>query len=63
MKVFKDPPYNLEFRQPIVVKARAFNAYGWQPLYSPENSTGVTVRREPIKMNDVTVVPVDTTIT
>ena len=30
MQVFKDPPYNLEFRDPIYAKARAFNIFGWQ---------------------------------
>ena len=47
MQVFKDPPFNLEFRDPIVVKARAYNIFGWQETYSTPNEGGIQVRREP----------------
>ena len=63
MSIFSSPPYNVDFRKLIAVKARAYNAYGWQPLYSPTNTSGVTVRRVPNQMASTSVVPADTTIT
>ena len=35
MEVFKDEngPYNLDFRELIVAKARAYNIYGWQETF------------------------------
>lgn len=62
MQVFKDAPYNLEFRDLIVARVRAYNLYGWQIDYSPANTSGVTVRREPSQMGIVSVDSVGTTI-
>lgn len=63
MSVFNDPPYNLDFRDRIVAKARAYNVYGWQEAYSEPNTSGITVRREPVKVGQITVIPVLTTTT
>ena len=61
MQVLKDAPYNLEYRELIVAKARAYNVYGWQTTYSTANVAGITIRREPSQVGLITVNQVGTT--
>jgi hypothetical protein len=62
MDVIRAPPYSYQFRELVVVRAKAYNVYGWALTYSPDNTTGATTRTEPAKMGPISVDAFETNI-
>ena len=52
MTVFRSSPYYLVYPELIVVRAKAFNHYGWSTV-SNVNAQGATVRREPLSVQNL----------